>query len=287
MNCYATAAAAAGFAHCWHVAIVHHVELTGIVSATKVRIRGATCRRFVASGGQFRIGFCARTLPAMCDRLVIPDRQEVEQELSVNNPWWKFSTRFNVAATQSVPVARMHDKESEGVMMRWGLVPSTTQGPDFGPGAPSVRSTAIESAEDYRTVWLYGQRCIVPLAGFYIWQRTTAGYRQPFYVRLVNRAVFGVAALWDRVVTDDDDVIEGCALITVPPNKLLAEIDNTGGQMPAILPRDSYQTWLNGRPAQAKSLLNAYPPERMVTHAVGPHVNFLEYDDPSLIRPIV
>ena len=223
----------------------------------------------------------------MCERIVIPDRDEVEQELSVNNPWWTFSTRFNVAATNSVPVARMHDKESEGVMMRWGLIPSTTQGPDFGPGAPSVRSGAIESSEDYRTVWLYGQRCIVPVAGFYVWQRTAAGYRQPFYVRIVNRPVFGVAALWDRVVTDDDDVIEGCALITVPPNSLLAEIDNTGGQMPVILDRDNYETWLTGRPGEVKSLLSAYPAERMVTHAVGPHVNFLEYDDPSLIRPIV
>jgi putative SOS response-associated peptidase YedK len=223
----------------------------------------------------------------MCERIVIPDREEVEQELSVNNPWWSFSTRFNVAATQSVPAARMHDKESEGVMMRWGLVPSTTKGPEFGPGTASVRSAAIESSEDYRGVWLYGQRCIVPLAGFYVWQRTEAGYRQPFYVRLVNRPVFGVAALWDRFVTDDDDVIEGCAIVTVPPNSLLAEIDNSGGQMPAILHRDAYQTWLNGRPAQARDVLQSYPPERMLTHAVGPHVNFLEYDDPSLIRPIV
>jgi putative SOS response-associated peptidase YedK len=221
----------------------------------------------------------------MCERIVIPDREEVEQELSVNNPWWTFSTRFNVAATQSVPAARMHDKESEGVMMRWGFVPSTAKGPEFGPGTASVRSAAIESSEDYRTVWLYGQRCIVPLAGFYVWQRTEAGYRQPFYVRLVNRPVFGVAALWDRVVTDDDDVIEGCAIVTVPPNSLLAEI--AGGQMPAILNRDTYQTWLNGRPAQARDVLHSYPPERMLTHAVGPHVNFLEYDDPSLIRPIV
>jgi putative SOS response-associated peptidase YedK len=223
----------------------------------------------------------------MCERIVIPDREEVEQDLSVNNPWWTFSTRFNVAATHSVPVARMHDKESEGVMMRWGLVPSTTLGPDFGPGAPSIRASAIESTEEYRTVWLYAQRCIVPLAGFYVWRRTEAGYRQPFYVRLVNRPVFGVAALWDRVVTDDDDVIEGCALITVPPNSLLAGIDNTGGQMPAILHREAYDTWLSGRPGQAKDLLSVYPPERMLTHAVGPHVNFLEYDDPSLIRPIV
>jgi len=84
----------------------------------------------------------------------------------------------------------MHDKESEGVMMRWGLVPAATRGPEFGPGAPSVTSAVIESSEDYRTVWLYGQRCIVPLAGSNIWQRTEAGYRQPFYVRLVNRRVW-------------------------------------------------------------------------------------------------
>jgi putative SOS response-associated peptidase YedK len=224
----------------------------------------------------------------MCERIVIPDRQEVEQELSVDNPWWTFSTRFNVAATHSVPAARMHDKESEGVMMRWGLVPAATKPPegvqDVPLGMPSVRSVAIESSDDYRTVWLYGQRCIVPLAGFYVWKRTGAGHRQPFYVRLVNRPVFGVAALWDRFVTDEDDVVEGLAIVTVPPNSLLAE---TGAQMPAILHRDSYDTWLSGRPAEAKDLLNSYPPERMLTHAVGPHVNFLEYDDPSLIRPIV
>jgi len=227
----------------------------------------------------------------MCERIVIPDREEVEQELSVDNAWWSFSTRFNVAATHSVPAARMHDKESEGVMMRWGLVPAATKPPEVGQdmpqGMPSVRSAAIESSEEYRTVWMCGQRCIVPLAGFYIWKRTDAGYRQPFYVRLVNRPVFGVAALWDRFVTDEDDVIEGLAIVTVPPNSLLAGLDNRGAQMPAILARDSYETWLTGRPAQAKDLLNSYPPERMLTHAVGPHVNFLEYDDASLIRPIV
>jgi putative SOS response-associated peptidase YedK len=182
----------------------------------------------------------------------------------------------------------MHDKESEGVMMRWGLTPaSTKKNLEVGNGAPSVGSTEIESSEEYRTVWLYGQRCIVPLAGFYVWQYTTAGHRQPFYVRLVNRPVFGIAALWDRFVSEEDDVIEGCALVTVPANSLLAEIDNTCGQMPVILHRDHYQTWLNGRPAQAKALLSTYPPERMVTHPVGPRVNFLKYDDASLIRPIV
>jgi putative SOS response-associated peptidase YedK len=222
----------------------------------------------------------------MCERIVIPDQVEVEQEISVSKRWWTFSTRFNVAATHSVPTARMHEKESEGVMMRWGLVLSSTKPNEVGPGAPSVESEEIEGSQ-YRSVWVYGQRCIVPLAGFYVWKRTTAGHRQPFYVRLVNRPVFGVAALWDRFVTDDDDVIEGCALLTVPANELIADHGRADSRMPAILHRDGYQGWLSGRPAQARELLQAYPAERMLTHAVGPRVNFLKYDDPSLIRPIV
>lgn len=222
----------------------------------------------------------------MCERIVIPAREEVEQELQVEHAWWTFSTRFNVAATQSVPVARMHEKESEGVMMRWGLVPAAAKDPDLDKAPPKVPAAAIETSEDFRTVWLYGQRCIVPIAGFYVWRRTQAGHRQPFYVRLVNRPVFGVAALWDRYVTDDDDVIDGCALVTVPSNDLLLELGDGDTQMPAILHRDSYKDWLAGRPGPARDLLRPYPQERMVTHAVGPRVNFLQYDDPSLIRPI-
>jgi len=236
----------------------------------------------------------------MCERLVIPGRVEVEQDLSVLNPWWSFETRFNVAVTHKVPVARVHDRESEGVMMRWGLVPAATRtaqrqtsaGPAptgsaaIGPGIARVDSTDIGESLELRSVWMCGQRCIVPLAGFYMWQLDGRGHRQPHYVRVVNRPVFGVAALWDRFVTDEDDVIEGCALVSVRANPLLQELGGSVTRMPAILNRDAYETWLGGRPAQALDLLQSYPAERMVRHAVGPRVNVLEYDDSSLIRPI-
>ena len=58
-------------------------------------------------------------------------------------------------------------------------------------------------------------------------------------MRLVNRLVFGVAALWERAEADDE-VIESCALITVDANPLLAEIDPATGQMPAILRSEDY-----------------------------------------------
>jgi len=55
--------------------------------------------------------------------------------------------------------------------------------------------------------------------------------------------------------------------------------------MPAILRQQDYHTWLTSAAARAQALLQPYPLERMVTHAVGPRVNYLEYDDPWLIRP--
>jgi putative SOS response-associated peptidase YedK len=221
----------------------------------------------------------------MGERLVIPDRADAESELSVAHPWWQFSVRFNVAVSQSVPVVRMHERESEGVMMQWGLVPSSAKGDVARRGCARVRGDALLSSEDSRTAWLYGQRGIVPLAGFYVWQLTQAGYRQPYYVRLVNRPVFGVAVLWERSVTDDDDVVESCALVTVPANPLLAEIDNTTGQMPAILRREDYDIWLRSSVAEAGGLLETYPQTRMVSHPVAPHVNRLQFDEPWLIRP--
>jgi len=223
----------------------------------------------------------------MCERLVVPDREEVERELVVTNRWWTFSTRFNVAVAQRVPAARVHSGQTEGVMLRWGLIPAVTDRQQRPRGEPQVAIAAIDAAPGYRSVWLNGQRCIVPVAGFYVWQRSDAGHRQPFYVRLVNRAVFGLAAIWDRFVTDADDVIESCALIMVPANGLLAEIDTDAAQMPAILDRDAYEAWLQGKPGNVRELLQTFPAERMVTHAVGPHVNFTEYDDPRLIRPIL
>jgi putative SOS response-associated peptidase YedK len=221
----------------------------------------------------------------MAQRLVIPSREEVDRELPVVRPWWQFSVRFNVAVSQSIPVARTHERETEGVMMRWGLAHNTLQGTIDLTGCGSLRSDALKSTEDLRRIWLHGRRAIVPLAGFYVWQRAPAGHFQPHYVRLVNRPVFGVAALWERAETHDE-VIESCALITVDTNVLLADIDPGTGQMPAILRREDYDAWLSSSVERANELLRPYPDAGMVYHPVAPYVNYLEFDEPSLIRPV-
>jgi putative SOS response-associated peptidase YedK len=221
----------------------------------------------------------------MSARLVIPDRADVEAELAVDHPWWQFSVHYNIAVPDSIPVARMHGNESEGVMMSLGLIPATAKGDMRRRGPARVYADYVSSG-DFRTAWFHGQRGIVPLAGFYLWQPTAAGHRQPYYVRLVNRLVFGVAALWERSVSEEDEVIETCALLTVPANPLLAEIDGEDGQMPAILRREEYDPWLRSRVADAKELLATHPQTRMVCHPVGPYVNDPRLDGPELLRPV-
>lgn len=220
----------------------------------------------------------------MAQRLVIPSREEVDGELAITRPWWQFTVRFNVAVSQSVPVARMHASESEGVMMRWGLAQKTAAGTIDLTGCGCVRSDALKSTQELQRMWMYGQRGIVPLAGFYLWQRAPAGHHQPYYVRVVNRPVFGVAALWDRAEAGEE-VVESCALITVGANPLLADINDTTGQMPAILRAEDYHAWLSCNVEQANELLQPYPHIGMVCHPVAPYVNHLEYDEPGLIRP--
>jgi putative SOS response-associated peptidase YedK len=220
----------------------------------------------------------------MPQRLVIPSREEVDAQLTVLHPWWQFSARFNVAISQSIPVARMHDRESEGVMMRWGLAHRSARGTIDFTRCGSIRRDALKSAPDVDRMWTHGQRGIVPLAGFYLWQRVPAGYHQPYYVRLVNRTVFGVAVLWERAEAGDE-VIESCALITVDANPLLTEIDPASGQMPAILRAQDHEAWLSSGVERAGALLGPYPHARMLCHPVAPYVNHLEFDEPSLIRP--
>jgi putative SOS response-associated peptidase YedK len=169
-------------------------------------------------------------------------------------------------------------------MMRWGLARTTPRGAIKLTRCGAVRSDALRTAEDLRGMWMNGQRGIVPLAGFYLWQRVPAGYEQPHYLRVVNRPVFGAAVLWERAEAGDE-VIESCALITVDSNTLLSEFAPAGGQMPAILRKEDYAAWLSSGADEAGELLRPYPGTRMVCHPVAPYVNHPQFDGPSLIRP--
>jgi putative SOS response-associated peptidase YedK len=220
----------------------------------------------------------------MCQRYALPDQATAEREFMPSRAWWKFSPKYNVAAAQYVPAIRRDGGQSEAVMLRWGLIPASAER-RAGESPLTIEAGELLESPAFRSAWLEGQRCILPMSGFYAWQLTNRRYRQPHFIRLLDRAVFGVAAVWDRSVSQDDDVIESCSIVCVPPNDLIVRVANTDGRMPAILRRRDYQTWLRGTPVAAKTTLRPYNPRAMQTYPVSPRINSTAPDDPGLIQP--
>src|SRR2546429_7051371 len=77
------------------------------------------------------------------------------------------------------------------------------------------------------------------------------------------------------------------SLVTVPANRLLAEVHNGKQRMPAILAESDHAAWLSGALQDASLALKSYPEELMVAWKVSHRVNNPRLpNDASLIEPL-
>ena len=80
--------------------------------------------------------------------------------------------------------------------------------------------------------------------------------------------------------------VRSFAIVTTTPNALCAELHN---RMPAVLPPETWPTWLGEEPAdppQLKALFAPYPSEGMTCWPISARVGNVKNNDPSLIEPI-
>ena len=103
-----------------------------------------------------------------------------------------------------------------------------------------------------------------------------------------------MAGLWDCSTKEDGTVIESCAVITVPANKVMDVIDGTDtktagshdGRMPAILTRADEEAWPRGSPAEADACLKPYADELTIAHRVSARVNSPRNNDARLVEEV-
>lgn len=222
----------------------------------------------------------------MLERYVIPGQDEVERELAPARRWWSFDRSFNVAPGRYVPVLRLHEGETKGVMMRWGLTPAAGAGRSEAHRLQAVASGGILASQDCAAPWLRGQRCLVPLAGYFVWRQAPRGHLQPHYLQVVGQPLVTVAALWDGSPGEHDDVLESFAVVMVPGRLPWHEAGSEPALVPAVLPRGQREPWLRAQPADAMEQLRRLPAPALCHHPVGPWVNVAGCDDPTLIRRV-
>ncbi|MBL8385769.1 MAG: SOS response-associated peptidase [Burkholderiales bacterium] len=227
----------------------------------------------------------------MCGRYVSPQAADIEREWNLRhapNPFDRVN--YNVAPTQQVPaVRRGADGEPELVALRWGLVPFWAKGVPPKYGTINATIERMAEAPTYRGPWRRAQRCIVPAYGFYEWHQSEQAGRvvkQPYYIRIGDQPIFGMAGLWDASTAADGSTVMSCTLITLPANRVMAEIHNGRARMPAILARADHAAWLAGGAADALACLAPYADELMIAHRVATRVNAPRNNDAALIEPI-
>ncbi len=195
--------------------------------------------------------------------------------------------RYNVAPTQDVPAVRRAGDGAarELAMRRWGLIPSWAREPGIGSRMINARAETVAEKPSFRSAFRR-RRCLVPADGFYEWQKTPGGAKQPFHIHLEDDAPFAIAGLWERWQPPDGEAIESCTLITTGANELLRPIHD---RMPVILAPADYDAWLDPEPAPAeelKALLRPYPADEMTATAVGRQVNDARNDEPGCVEPL-
>jgi putative SOS response-associated peptidase YedK len=223
----------------------------------------------------------------MCGKYILAQAAKAERAMGIRRGRWEYPVSYRVLPTEQVPLVVPLEGEREAVQMRWGLIPWWAHGVPLKASTINATVERIDSAPSYRDPWQRGQRGIMVMGGFYEPHVNVDGSRDPFFVRLRTREVFGVAALWERSRHTDGSYLFSCTLITVPANPLLAQVHNGKQRMPAILHENDHGTWLDGTPQQARTLLEPYPEELMEAWQVSRRVNNPRLpNDASLIEPV-
>src|ERR1700752_2188094 len=200
----------------------------------------------------------------MCARFQTPAQAAAERYWRLVDPRWQFEPSWRVLPTDPIPVVLSINGQLTGRMMRWDLIPWRNRGEPTGKVLINAKVENLETNYYWKAPWERGQRCIFPMAGFYAPHKVEDGRKEPFYVHVVDREIFGVAGLWDRSVKADGTEILSCALITTAPNDLMARIHNEKQRMPAVLREEDHEAWLRAAPRDARSLLVPYPSDLMV-----------------------
>ncbi len=192
--------------------------------------------------------------------------------------------RYNIAPSQAIPAVRLNlQGEKEMALLRWGLIPSWATDPSIGNKHLNARSESVGEKPSFREA-IRHRRCIIPADGFYEWQATESGKKQPYLMRRSQPGIMAFAGLWDCWVGPDDKIIESCSILTTSANELLQPLHD---RMPVIIEPSDFALWLDRTVTQVEELQQVMQPiasEELMVYPVSMRVNNARFEDPACVE---
>jgi putative SOS response-associated peptidase YedK len=161
----------------------------------------------------------------MCGRYRLTAKQRYLRDHFGLDEDLSWAPRWNIAPTQQIPTVRQHPKEPRRIfsLMRWGLIPHWAKDASIGLRTINAMSETAAEKPVFRDAFRF-RRCLIPADGFYEWKKIGPKQKQPYDFGTLDGSVFAFAGLWDRYRQRDKSVQETCAILTNPPNALVAEV---------------------------------------------------------------
>jgi putative SOS response-associated peptidase YedK len=217
----------------------------------------------------------------MCGRYTLTDPGQLPLRFDVEVNADTLLPRYNIAPSQLVPVVVERPEGRALQPMRWGFQPAWAAPAPNRPAPINARAETLLERPLFRGA-VVRRRCLIVADGFYEWQGTGRGPKQPVYIRLRSGGLFAFAGLY----TDAGEGPATCAIITTDPNDAIRPIHN---RMPAILEPAQEAVWIDpllSDPSAVLACLRPFPPEELIAFPVSRLVSDVRNDGPRLIEPL-
>lgn len=243
----------------------------------------------------------------MCGRINMAlDPADLVDELDINRETVSFPARYNVPPGSVVPIVLDRENADGEVIRRleparWGLVPSWAKEEKIGFRAFNARSETVAEKPMFRSA-LADRRCVVPVHGYYEWQKREDG-KQPWFMHAARGDWLFMLGLYETRKLDastetapyssDPAVHDGwlvsTTIITAPAVGRLHDIHD---RVPVMISEQQVSEWLDQSLSKERalstlhSLIDSFDPESVDLHRVGSAVGNVRNDGPELSEPV-
>lgn len=190
--------------------------------------------------------------------------------------------RYNVAPTDPIAVVVTEDGERHLTAHRWGLIPPAPRSASESAPLINTRVETLATNALFSAAFRH-RRCLVPVDGFYEWQRTGEG-RQPYFIHAADGHPLALAGIWLPWRSGPTGLVGSCSIVTSPPDEVVGRLHD---RMPVILPEASWDRWLDPETAteDAQALLRSDAAATLDAYPVVRLVNSVRNDGPELLAP--
>ena len=137
-------------------------------------------------------------------------------------------------------------------LFHWGLVPvfhkEKEKAMQLRVNTVNCISEEMWEKPSFRDAVKNGQRCLIPVKGFYEWRwlDDEGTVKVPYYITFRDQKIRSMAGLYSRWKNPDNgEYYYSYTILTCPANTILEYVHNSKKRMPVFIDKENEKEWLN------------------------------------------